>query len=94
LLLTADTRWSSAGQFRNLSSVEANYGLLPASTVQTVFWHAGNFRYLDAVTDQDLLTFVSTSLTHPNNGGYGKLSSTRKANFNAFLDALFTAIND
>jgi hypothetical protein len=94
LLLTADTRWSSAGQFRNRSLVEANYGLRPASTVQTVFWHAGNFRYLDAITDQDLLTFVSTSLTHPNNGGYGKLSSTRKANFNAFLDALFTAIND
>jgi hypothetical protein len=41
----------------------------------------------------DLVTFVQ-GLTHPNNGDYGKLSSTRKTNFNAFLDALFTAIND
>jgi 3D (Asp-Asp-Asp) domain-containing protein len=64
-----------------------------ASPLQgTVFWHAGNFRYLEAVSG-DLLTFVQ-GLTHPNSGGYGKLSTTRKANFNALLDALFTAIND
>src|SRR6185503_15761869 len=58
----------------------------------TVFWHAGNFRYLDSVTG-DLLTFVQ-GLQHPNNAGYGKLSTTRKSNFNTFLDALFTAIDD
>src|SRR5919197_2873742 len=64
-----------------------------ASPLQgTVFWHAGNFRYLEAVSG-DLLTFVQ-GLTHPNSGGYGKLSTTRKANFNALLDELFTAIND
>lgn len=57
----------------------------------TVFWHAGNFRYLDSMSG-DLLTFVQ-GLQHPNNGGYGKLSTTRKANFNAFLDTLFTAID-
>jgi hypothetical protein len=58
----------------------------------TVFWHAGNFRYLDAITG-DLLTFVQ-GLQHPNNGGYGKLSTTRKGNFNTFLDALFIAIDN
>jgi hypothetical protein len=57
----------------------------------TVFWHAGNFRYLDSVTD-DLVSFVQ-GLDHPNSAGYGKLSSTRKANFNAFLDAMFAAID-
>lgn len=58
----------------------------------TVFWHAGNFRYLDSMTD-DLLTFVQ-ALPHPNSGGYGKLSTTRKGNFNTFLDVLFTAIDN
>ena len=58
----------------------------------TTFWHAGNFRYLDSMTG-DLLTFVQ-GLQHPNNGGYGKLSTTRKGNFNTFLDTLFTAIDD
>jgi 3D (Asp-Asp-Asp) domain-containing protein len=58
----------------------------------TVFWHAGNFRYLDDMSG-DLLSFVQ-GLQHPNNGGYGKLSTTRKGNFNTFLDALFIAIDD
>jgi hypothetical protein len=40
----------------------------------------------------DLLTFVQ-GLTHPNSAGYGKLSTTRKGNFNALLDSLFTAID-
>lgn len=63
-----------------------------AAPVQTtVFWHAGNFRYLDSMSG-DLLTFVQ-GLQHPNSGGYGKLSTTRKGNFNAFLDALFSAID-
>jgi 3D (Asp-Asp-Asp) domain-containing protein len=63
---------------------------LPLQT--TVYWHAGNFRYLDSVSGS-LVTFVQ-GLTHPNSGSYGKLSTTRKANFNAFLDALLTAIDD
>ena len=59
----------------------------PASTV---LWHAGSFRVLEAMPG-DLVTFVQ-GLEHPNNGGYGKLSTTRTAQFNRFLDALFTAI--
>ena len=39
----------------------------------------------------DLVTFIQ-GLEHPKSGGYGKLSSTRQANFNLFLDALFTAM--
>lgn len=58
----------------------------------TVLWHAGNFRYLDNMSG-DLLMFVQ-GLQHPNSGGYGKLSSTRKGNFNTFLDSLFSAIDD
>lgn len=62
-----------------------------ASPPFAVLWHAGNFRYLDAMSG-DLITFVQ-GFQHPNTGGYGKLSSTRKANFNAFQDALFAAID-
>jgi hypothetical protein len=40
----------------------------------------------------DLITFVE-SLEHPYQEGYGKLSITRKANFNALLDTLFSAID-
>jgi hypothetical protein len=64
-----------------------NYEVQPASTV---FWHAGNFRDLEDLSG-DLVTFVQ-GLEHPNSGGYGKLSNTRQANFNLFLDTLFTAI--
>jgi hypothetical protein len=56
----------------------------------TVLWHAGNFRHLEDMSG-DLVTFVQ-GLEHPKSGGYGKLSSTRQANFNLFLDALFTTI--
>jgi hypothetical protein len=56
----------------------------------SVLWHAGNFRNLEDMSG-DLVTFVQ-GLEHPKSGGYGKLSSTRQANFNLFLDALFTAI--
>src|SRR5262245_61677112 len=56
-----------------------------------VLWHAGNFRYLDSMS-ADLVPFVE-ALPHPNQGNYGKLSNTRKANFNALLDALFAAID-
>jgi hypothetical protein len=72
---------------------DGGYSASAAGAFQTVYWHAGNFRYLDAITGQDLLAFVQ-GLTHPNSGGYGKLSSTRTTNFNAFLDSLFTAIAD
>jgi hypothetical protein len=64
-----------------------NHAVQPAGAV---FWHAGNFRELEDMSG-DLVTFVQ-GLEHPNSGGYGKLSSTRQANFNLFLDALFTAI--
>lgn len=65
----------------------ASSSLPPASES----WHAGNFRFLEA-TSGDLVTFVQ-GLEHPKQGGYGKVSSTRKGNFNAFLDTLFAAIN-
>jgi hypothetical protein len=65
----------------------SNHAVQPAGIV---FWHAGNFRELEDMSG-DLVTFVQ-GLEHPNSGGYGKLSSTRQANFNLFLDALFTAI--
>ncbi len=93
ILLPAANEGLHAGRSRSRSPVDVVYGARAAGAFQTVFWHAGNFRYLDAITDQDLLTFVQ-GLAHPNSGGYGKLSSTRTTNFNAFLDSLFTAIAD
>jgi hypothetical protein len=72
---------------RSRSSVDFNHAVQPTSTV---FWHAGNFRELEAMSG-DLVTFVQ-GLEHPKSGGYVKLSSTRQANFTLFLDALFTAI--
>jgi len=86
-LLTLNTRLTS-GKFSG-SSASVNHGL-PATS--TVLWHAGNFRYLNALPDK-LLTYVDT-LPHPTGGAYRKLSSTRKASFNLFLDALFKAIDD
>ncbi len=56
----------------------------------TVYWHAGNFRYLPQVSG-DLATFVD-QLEHPNAAGFGKVSTTREGNFTTFLDALFAAI--
>jgi hypothetical protein len=64
----------------------ANDGVQPANTV---LWHAGNFRALEAMSG-DLVTFVH-GLEHPKSGGYGTLSTTRTAHFNRFLEALFTA---
>jgi hypothetical protein len=61
-----------------------------SAEAQSTYWHAGNFRYLPS-TSGDLVPFVD-GLTHPNNGGYGKVSSTRAASFNTFLDSLFAAI--
>lgn len=60
-------------------------------TSASVLWHAGNFRYLEPMSD-DLVNFVQ-GLQHPKSQGYGKLSSTRKAYFNALLDSLFAAID-
>jgi len=95
LLLLAAGAGRSADRHISLSTAGASRAARGAGARQTVLWHAGNFRYLDAITDQDLLSFVtSASFTHPNSGGYGKLSSTRTTNFNAFLGALFTAIDD
>jgi hypothetical protein len=53
-------------------------------------WHAGPFRTLEA-RPGDLVTLVQ-GLAHPKSGDYGKLSSTRQAQFDAFLDALFAEI--
>jgi 3D (Asp-Asp-Asp) domain-containing protein len=83
---------ATAGALRPVRPAVAGTASAEALPLQsTVLWHAGNFRYLDSVTG-DLLGFVQT-LTHPNSGGYGKVSTTRKANFNAFLDSLFAAID-
>jgi hypothetical protein len=76
------------GHARSRRSVVVNHEVPPAVTV---FWHAGNFRNLEDMSG-DLVTFVQ-GLEHPNSGSYGKLSSTRQAHFNRFLDALFTAID-
>ena len=85
-LLTACTSLflCNAGSRR---SGACNHEGQPASTV---LWHAGNFRALEDMSG-DLVTFVQ-GLEHPSSGGYGKLSSTRTAHFNVFLEALFTAI--
>jgi hypothetical protein len=64
---------------------------LPAQAQRT-YWHAGNFRYLPS-TSGELVTFVD-GLAHPNAGGYGKVSSTRAAAFNTFLDTLFAALQE
>lgn len=88
LLLPANTRPSSG----KLSGEGGTAAVYEPSATRTVFWHAGNFRYLNAMTDS-LLTYAG-NLHHPTAGGYGKLSSTRKANFNMFLDSLFIAIDD
>jgi hypothetical protein len=86
VLLTASTPLFPSYARSRRSGVFHHEGQ-PASTV---FWHAGNFRALEDMSG-DLVTFVQ-GLEHPNSGGYGKLSSTRQANFNLFLDALFTAM--
>src|SRR4051812_20161241 len=92
LLTAAFVLLGTAGPLPPKSSGRAGAAAAHASPLQsTVFWHAGNFRYLPSVSG-DLLTFVQ-GLAHPNSGGYGKLSTTRKTNFNAFLDALFAAID-
>jgi hypothetical protein len=75
------------GNARSRRSVMFNHEVQAASTV---VWPAGNFRHLEDMSG-DLVTFVQ-GLEHPKIGGYGKLSQTRQANFNLFLDALFTAI--
>lgn len=53
-------------------------------------WSAGAFRYLPAMQG-DLVTFVD-GLEHPNNGGYGKVSSSRAGRFRSFVVALMSAI--
>src|SRR5437868_161924 len=93
LLAAASLLLVTAGTLVPRSSSRRGADVAYASPLQgAVYWHAGNFRYLPSVSG-DLLTFVQ-GLTHPDSGGYGKLSTTRKTNFNAFLDALFTAIGD
>jgi 3D (Asp-Asp-Asp) domain-containing protein len=60
---------------------------------RTTFWHAGNFRYLDA-EEHDLLSYVDdANLSHPNAGLYGRVSPGRTDRFNVMLDALFAAID-
>jgi hypothetical protein len=86
VLLTASTPLFP-GHARSRMSVVFNH---EAQAASTVLWHAGTFRVLEDMSD-DLVTFVQ-GLEHPNSGGYGKLSSTRQAHFNLFLDALFAAI--
>ena len=78
------------------ASVGLPLGLLsgcngPPNPASSEFWHTGNFRLLESMS-ADLVSFVQ-GLDHPSKGEYGKLSSTRKANFNAFLEALFSAID-
>jgi hypothetical protein len=65
---------------------------------ESVYWHAGNFRYLDERI-ADLEAFA-VALEHPyrlkslpSEGGYGKATSDRKAKFNDFLKSLFGAID-
>ena len=58
----------------------------------TTLWHAGNFRYLNAESGS-LLQDIG-NLAHPAQGGYGRVSSTRRDKFNLLLDALFTAIDN
>jgi hypothetical protein len=55
-----------------------------------VAWFEGTFRYLPA-KEADLVDFVG-ALDHPNQGGYGKASSTRAARFETMLGALFEAV--
>jgi hypothetical protein len=86
VLLTASTPLF-LGTARSRRSVVFNHEVQAASTV---FWHADKFRHLEDMSG-DLVTFVQ-ELEHLKSGGYGKLSQTRQANFNLFLDALFTAI--
>ena len=86
LLLTASTPLFPS-HARSRRSVAFGHEVRPAGTV---FWHTGNFRALEDMSG-DLVTFVQ-GLEHPKSGGYGKLSSTRQANFNLFLYALSTAM--
>ncbi len=93
LLLAAFLSFATAGPLAPEFPGRGDAASAHTSPLQTtVLWHAGNFRYLDSVS-VDMVTFAQ-GLAHPNSGGYGKLSTTRKANFNTFLDAMFTAIND
>ena len=75
----------------NLADRPAAYSNPALRSSATVLWHAGNFRYLESIS-ADLVTFVQ-GLEHPFSQNYKKLSSTRKGNFNAFLNSLFAAID-
>lgn len=54
-------------------------------------WYTGNFRFLEQKSGE-LVDFVG-ELEHPRLGGYGKLSSARRARLTVLLDALFAAID-
>src|SRR6185436_21117729 len=75
----------------NLADRPAAYSNPALRSSATVLWHAGNFRYLESMS-AELVTFVQ-GLEHPFSQNYKKLSSTRKGNFNAFLNSLFAAID-
>src|SRR5262245_40936492 len=62
---------------------------LPGCDPAPETWYTGNFRFLQPMS-AELVGFVD-ALPHPNQGAYGKLSSTRRARFTALLDALFAA---
>src|SRR6185503_18510947 len=54
-------------------------------------WYTDQFRRLPSMS-ANLFSFV-TSIPHPNDNVYTPVSATRRANFNAFIDALFEAID-
>jgi hypothetical protein len=54
-------------------------------------WHAGSFRHLPSMTG-DLEALVAT-FEHPDEGGYGKLSRLRAADFTVFVDSMLDAID-
>ncbi len=55
-------------------------------------WPAGNFRHLASMSGN--IESLVMAFEHPNAGGYGKVSSSRKAQFITFLNGLFQAIDD
>jgi hypothetical protein len=85
--------WGSASAtIRGSLSVEYNAPPTPPSSSVRTFWHAGNFRQLNAESGK-LLEDVG-NLSHPANGEYGRVSSDRRDRFNTLLNALFTAIDN
>src|ERR1044071_8880029 len=85
LLLTTFLLLAASGPLMRRAPEGGVYALAAraaAAPQSAVYWHAGNFRYLDA-EEHDLLSYVDDPDLYPNEGLYGGVSPNRTQRFNA-----------